>query len=251
MAGGRASAICSLDRQEGKGTSMYRRVASTTAVMVAVLVVLTACFAPAQQQQATESPSPAATLAVNPSPTATPAPTSSPTPEPTATPAPTTAAPTATPAPTTAATATPAPKTTPTPAPKTATPAPKPTATAAPTASPTPTPTPTASPTPLPVANAPACPTTGLAICGRVTDASTGAAIPQACITLGPPIRCWTTTGGDGRYVINLSDVAAQSGTTWDLYALRTTPEPKYAQVYSGVFPVSGIVTKDFQLVKQ
>jgi len=42
--------------------------------------------------------------------------------------------------------------------------------------------------------------------------------------------------------VINLSDVAAQPGTPWDLYALRNTPEPKYAQAYSGVFTVSGIV---------
>ncbi len=40
-------------------------------------------------------------------------------------------------------------------------------------------------------------------------------------------------------------------GQTWDLYALRTTPDPKYAQLYSGTFVVNGIVTKDFVLAKQ
>jgi hypothetical protein len=70
------------------------------------------------------------------------------------------------------------------------------------------------------------------------------------CITLGPPIRCWTTTGADGRFTINLSELAAQSGSQWDLYALRNTVEPKYAQAYSGVFTVSGVVTKDFKLTK-
>jgi hypothetical protein len=35
------------------------------------------------------------------------------------------------------------------------------------------------------------------------------------------------------------------------MYILRNTPEPKYAQVYSGVFVVNGVVTKDFQLTKQ
>jgi len=177
-----------------------------------------------------------------PTPTTAPTATATPTEAASATPSPTAAATTA--APTVAATKTPTPT-------AAATKTPTPTVAASPTPTPTPSPTPSPTPTPSPVANAPACPTTGLAICGTVTDSATGAVIPQACITLGPPIRCWTTTGGDGKYVINLSDVAAQPGTTWDVYALRTTPEPKYAQAYSGVFPVSGIVTKNFQLVKQ
>lgn len=185
-------------------------------------------------QAAVATPTPTTAPTATPSPT----PTATPTPTPTPTAAATTAAPTAaatkTPTPTVAATKTPTP-------------------TVAPTK--TPSPTPTATPTPTPtvavVPPAPPCPTTGLAICGTVTDASTGAAIPQACITLGPPIRCWTTTGGDGKYVINLTEVAAQTGSQWDVYALRNTPEPKYAQAYSGVFTVSGIVIKDFQLAKQ
>lgn len=180
--------------------------------------------------------------------TATPAPTATPTEAATATPTPTAAA-TSTAAPTTAAPTVAATKT-PTPtvaATKTPTP------TVAPTATPTPTPSPTPSPTPTVavIPPAPACPTTGLAICGTVTDSATGAVIPQACITLGPPIRCWTTTGGDGKYVINLTDVAAQSGSQWEGYALRNTVEPKYAQKYWGPITVSGVVTVNIQITKQ
>jgi hypothetical protein len=200
--------------------------------------------------------SPVAIVEEDPAAQASPTPTrtASPTPAPTATATP---AATATATPTAAATATAAPTQAPaTQAPATQAPATQaPVATVAPTpqptVAPTPAPTPTPSPTPRVVANAPACPTTGLAICGTVVDASTNAPIAEACITLGPPIRCFTTTGGDGRYVINLTELAAQSGSTWDLYALRNTPEPRYAQVYSGTFVVSGVVTKDFRLTRQ
>lgn len=185
-------------------------------------------------QTAQVSPTPAATTA---------APTATPTEAPTATPAPTVA-------PTVAAT--PVKTVAPTPV-KTAAPTPAPTV--APTVAPTPVPTVAPTPTPAPTVaappNAPACPTSGLAICGKVTDAATGQPIANACITLGPPIRCWMNTGADGRYVINLSDLAAQPGGQWDVYALRNTVTPKYAQQYSGVFTVSGVVTKNFSLTKQ
>ncbi|MGH2379328.1 MAG: hypothetical protein ACRDGT_12760 [Candidatus Limnocylindria bacterium] len=174
-----------------------------------------------------------------PTPTATAAPTATPTEAPTATPAPTAA-------PTQAPTA--APTQAPTPAPTVA-------PTVAPTPAPTPVPTPAPTPTPVPTvaapANAPACPTSGLAICGQITDASTGAPISNACVTLGPPIRCWMTTGSDGRYVIDLGALAAKPGGEWDVYALRNTVEPKYAIGYSGVFTVNGVVTKNFQLNKE
>jgi hypothetical protein len=57
-------------------------------------------------------------------------------------------------------------------------------------------------------------------------------------------------TGPDGRYVINLSEIAAPSGSQWDMYALRNTLDPKYAQAYSGKITVSGVVTYDFKLTK-
>lgn len=177
-------------------------------------------------------------------------------PTPTASTAATPAA-TATATPTATATTTATPTPTPTPAATTA--APTQAATQAPTAAPTEAPTvaPTVAPTPVPTPAptpartfAPAPPTSGLVIHGTVTDAATGAPVDQACVTLGPPIRCFTTTDPNGKYVINLSDLAARSGTSWDMYILRNTPEPKYAQVYSGVFVVSGVVKKDFQLTK-
>jgi hypothetical protein len=97
---------------------------------------------------------------------------------------------------------------------------------------------------------APAPPASGLVIYGQVTDSATGQPIDQACVTLGPPIRCFTTTDPNGNYIINLSDLAAPSGSTWDMYILRNTPEPKYGQIYSDKFVVSGLTKKDFKLTK-
>ena len=89
---------------------------------------------------------------------------------------------------------------------------------------------------------------TGLAISGRVTDAVSGAPIANACIALGPPSTCFTRTNAEGRYLIDLGALAAAPGSQWDLHALR---EPDYAQSYSGVFTVSGLVVKDFQLTRK
>ena len=75
-----------------------------------------------------------------------------------------------------------------------------------------------------------------LFIQGVVTDATTGAILPGACITLGPPITCFTHTDGNGAYLIDLGDLAAQPGQTWDIYFLKAG----YQTSYSGVFPVSG-----------
>lgn len=183
----------------------------------------------------------------------------------TATPAPTTAAPSPTAAPTEAATATPtatvaatAPAGPTVAATKTPTPTVGATKTPAPTVAATPTPTPTASPTPSPtptvavVPPAPACPTVGVAFCGRITDAATGLPISQACITVGPPIRCWTTTGGDGRFVIDLTDLCPPGAcaTGWGGYALRNTVEPKYAMTAWSA-TLGAIVTVNITLNKE
>lgn len=119
-----------------------------------------------------------------------------------------------------------------------------------PTAPPTPraTAAPRAAATSTPTAArtlAPAVPTSGLAIWGVVTDATTGVPIDQACVTLGPPIRCYTTTDQKGRYVIDLSAVSAPTGESWDMYFLKVG---EYGQVYSGVFVVSGVVRRDASL---
>jgi hypothetical protein len=173
------------------------------------------------------------------------------------TPSPTQAAATATPAATEAATATPsatvavasptvAPTVAPTPV-KTVTP------TVAPTVAPTPVPTPVPSPTPVPTATPqpdiarPAVPASGLIIHGRVL-AVDGTPIGGACVTLGPPIRCWTYTsrsaanaGNTGYFMINLGELAAQSGGQWDFYVVvKNYTTYTYANYYSGVFVVDG-----------
>jgi hypothetical protein len=77
-----------------------------------------------------------------------------------------------------------------------------------------------------------------LGIQGVVTDATTGVGIPSACITLGPPIACFTHTNANGVYFIDLGALAAQPGQTWDIYFLKTG----YQTSYSGVFTVNGQV---------
>jgi hypothetical protein len=183
----------------------------------------------------TATPTPAPTTA---------APSASPTEAATATPTATVAA-TATAAPTVAATKTPTPTVAAT---KTPTPTVAATATPTPTASPTPTPAPTVAVVPP----APPCPTTGLAFCGTVTDAATGAPISQACITVGPPIRCYTTTGGDGKFVVDLTDLCPPGAcaTGWGGFALRNTVEPKYALAEWDA-TLGGIVIVNIQLNKE
>jgi hypothetical protein len=189
----------------------------------------------------------------SPTPTPTAAPTATPTPAATATATPA-ATPTATATPTAAATPTPAAATAP-PA-KTAAPTPAPTVAPTPTPVPTPAPTPTPSPTPtpLPTIARPTVPTSGLAIHGRVVNAA-GQPVAGACITLGPPIRCFTFTSrtgnaaNDGYWLINLSELAAPSGSEWDFYVITANyTTPSYAQYYSGKFVVSSVVEKNATL---
>lgn len=94
-------------------------------------------------------------------------------------------------------------------------------------------------------------PATGLVIWGIVKDAGTGLPIDRACITVGPPIRCDTYTDPNGKYLVDLAADGALPNLQWELFALRTTPEPKYATTSSGVFRVNGVVQKDFSLPRQ
>lgn len=194
---------------------------------------------------------------------ATPTPTASPTAAATATASPTAAA-TATPAATPTATATVAATPTPTQAQQqTEAPTQAPTqapvtTTAPPTQAPTPPPT-TAPPTPSPTPafNAiprPAVPTK-LGIWGRVTGPD-GSGVGGACVTLGPPIRCFTFTSNSlnaadtGYFAIDLDALAAPSGSQWDFYVVTGGAYTKvaFAQYYSGKFVVAGVVQKDVKL---
>jgi hypothetical protein len=88
--------------------------------------------------------------------------------------------------------------------------------TAAPTEEPPPPPTPV--PTRRPTAPPPPPPPPpnpgGLGIGGRVTTAS-GAGYGGVCVTIGPPIRCATTTAANGTYYISLE--SAPVGLAWDV----------------------------------
>ena len=75
---------------------------------------------------------------------------------------------------------------------------------------------------------------------GTITDRSTGAAVADACVTLGPPVRCFGAFGTNpglhtnaaGYFVIDLEALAAIDGGTWDMYFLKDG----YTMLYSGRF---------------
>ena len=58
-------------------------------------------------------------------------------------------------------------------------------------------------------------------IIGKVTDSTTGVPLKDVCITVGPPIRCWTATNAQGDYVVDLTAIGPD-GQSWELYYLRT-----------------------------
>jgi hypothetical protein len=94
------------------------------------------------------------------------------------------------------------------------TPSPEPTPTEAPTPEPTPVPTPRPRTPPPPPPPTPAPNPNALSISGRVTD-QTGAAYAGVCVTIGPPIRCVTTTAANGTYYVSLD--SAPAGIAWDV----------------------------------
>src|SRR5688572_12807913 len=79
---------------------------------------------------------------------------------------------------------------------------------------------------------------------GTITDKNTGQPVADACVTLGPPIRCFGQFGTNpglhtnavGYYEIDLDALAANDGGQWDLYFLKTG----YENLYSGVFTSNG-----------
>jgi hypothetical protein len=87
---------------------------------------------------------------------------------------------------------------------------------------------------------------------GRITDMATGAPVADACVTLGPPIRCFGAFGGNlglhtdaaGFYMIDLDALFASDGGTWDLYFLKDG----YTTLYSGKFVSNGGYTYNGQM---
>jgi len=76
-------------------------------------------------------------------------------------------------------------------------------------------------------------------ISGYVTDANTGQPLGDVCVTLGPPITCFTRTDGSGFFIADLALLAAPDGGSWDMYFLKSG----YRTAYSQPFTVSGPVT--------
>ena len=105
---------------------------------------------------------------------------------------------------------------------ETAAPTPEPTVepTPEPTVEPTeappppPPPAPTRPPAPRPTAPPPPPNPGGLGISGRVSDGG-GAGYGGVCITIGPPVRCATTTAANGTYFVSLD--SAPLGLAWDI----------------------------------
>ena len=79
---------------------------------------------------------------------------------------------------------------------------------------------------------------------GTITDKVTGAPVANACVTLGPPVRCFGAFGSNpglhtnsaGYYVIDLDALAALDGGLWELYFLKDG----YTMLYSGKFVSNG-----------
>lgn len=74
-------------------------------------------------------------------------------------------------------------------------------------------------------------------ISGYVTDGVSGAPLEDVCITVGPPIVCYTRTNAEGFYFVDLAAVAAPHGQNWNMWFLRETT---HQRVYSESFKVSG-----------
>src|SRR5437762_6987317 len=50
---------------------------------------------------------------------------------------------------------------------------------------------------------------------GTVTDTNTGLPVNNVCVTIGPPVRCATTTKADGTWFVDMT--GAPNGLTWDV----------------------------------
>src|SRR6267378_1307815 len=87
---------------------------------------------------------------------------------------------------------------------------------------------------------------------GTITDKVTGAPVANACVTLGPPVRCFGAFGSNpglhtnsaGSYTIDLDALAALDGGLWELYFLKDG----YTMLYSGKFVSNGGYTYSGQM---
>src|SRR5439155_10816630 len=50
---------------------------------------------------------------------------------------------------------------------------------------------------------------------GTVTDIRTGQVVANVCVTVGPPVRCATSTKADGTYFLDMT--GAPNGIQWDV----------------------------------
>jgi hypothetical protein len=81
----------------------------------------------------------------------------------------------------------------------------------------------------------------------------TGQPVADACVTLGPPVRCFGAFGSNpglhtntaGYYMIDLDALSANDGGAWDLYFLKDG----YTMLYSGTFTSNGGHTYNGQML--
>ena len=87
---------------------------------------------------------------------------------------------------------------------------------------------------------------------GTITDKVNGQPVADACVTLGPPVRCFGAFGSNpglhtntaGYYMIDLDALSANDGGSWDLYFLKDG----YTMLYSGTFMSNGGYTYNGQM---
>jgi len=78
---------------------------------------------------------------------------------------------------------------------------------------------------------------------GKVTD-QTGASYGGVCVTIGPPIRCATTTATNGVYYVSLD--SAPSGLAWDIRFLvsGTVKVERLGVVVSGPVTINATIPR-------
>lgn len=86
-----------------------------------------------------------------------------------------------------------------------------------------------------------------LGVSGIVVDEQTGAPLSDVCVTIGPPIRCFTRTDLQGHYTIDLGELGALPNHDWDFYFIQDG----YLTAYSGKITVSGPTVLDVRLRKR
>jgi hypothetical protein len=88
---------------------------------------------------------------------------------------------------------------------------------------------------------------------GTITNRVTGQPVAAACVTLGPPVRCFGAFGSNpglhtsaaGYYMVDLDALSAIDGGTWELYFLKDG----YTMLYSGRIMSNGGFTYNGQML--